>query len=335
MSIDGTVGAKGQGEITAILSLAGVEVTLSAPLLCKSHKSCAEGTEIEVSPEKLPWTTAVGVSNSGTYLEIVSEPTFSVTCLVLGVKVSDECVGSQSSAEVLNVAGGVEPMGQELPKANCSIGGAETGSVEFVSGSLTTLTGGGTLSVSGEFVKPLYEGEGPEKEILEGEWKEEEAGAHQYFTFNNAVPAQSVICQLAFTWTKQAASSVFIVNPAYAGCFYSGNGEKAAVTFGATCRYRFKAAMMIARGFRATLDLIGTGCEVKITFENTMCQIKIPGGGTNNQNLPWVYETNSGANLDIDAAFNMTYTAANCAAVIGAGGSTAYSGGMIAFGAKI
>jgi hypothetical protein len=334
MSIDGTVGASGEGEITAILSLSGTEVTLSAPLLCKSHKSCEEGTDVEVSPEKLPWTTVVGVSGSGTYLEIVSEPTFYATCLVLGIKISDECVGTDSSFEVLNVTGGVEPMGQFLPKANCTIGGTETGSLEFVSGSLATLSGGGTLSASGEFVKPMYEGEGVEKEILEGEWKEEEKGTGQYFTFNNGTIVTSVICQLSFRWAKQARSSEFVITPTYASCTYSGNGEKATVAFGA-CRYKFKVPMLIPRGWRATVDLIATGCEVKIMFETNACEIKIV-GGTSNQNLPWVFEENVGNDLKFNAMFTMVYTSANCAApIVATGGRTSYTGGMIAFGAKI
>jgi len=334
MSIDGTVGAGGEGTITAILSLSGTEVTLSAPLLCKSHKSCEEGTDVEVAPEKLPWTTAVDVSSSGTFLEIISAPTFYVTCLVLGFKTSDECVGTNSSFEVLNVTGGVEPMGQSSPKTNCSIGGAETGSLEFLSGSLDTLTGGGTLAVSGEFVKPMYEGEGVEKEILAGEWEEEEKGSRQDFTFNNGTIMTSVACQLTLRWATQNRGSELLVTPSFAGCIYTGNGEGAVVNFGA-CSYKFKAPTLIRsapREWNATVDLVASGCVVKITSANTACEIRIA-GGAGNQNLPSANTANSGRDLLVNAAFNMAYTSTNCSAPILEGTHTLYTGRMTVQGA--
>src|SRR5580704_4676511 len=60
MLMDGTLGPGGGAEVTAILSLGGVEVTRAAPLLCKSLKVCEESTtDVEWSPAGLPWKTTL------------------------------------------------------------------------------------------------------------------------------------------------------------------------------------------------------------------------------------------------------------------------------------
>jgi hypothetical protein len=147
----GSVGPNGEGEITEILTLAGVAVSLVSPVLCKRGAVCEESTtDIEVSPENLPWRGSLFLMEDGKFLtSVLGQTAYSVSCLVLGIKITDECSTTGAAFLVENVAGGVTSVGPGEPLANCSIGGAETGELEALAGNLlTALTG--TLSISSE-----------------------------------------------------------------------------------------------------------------------------------------------------------------------------------------
>lgn len=322
MVADGTVGPNGEGKITAILSLSGVEVTLSAPLLCKSHKTCEENaTDIEVAPEKLPWATKLVETEGGAFLETTTEYTYSVACLVFGIKVTDECTWKNSSFEALNVVGGVEYTGQSSPKGTCSVGGAESGLVEQLTGNMVLPTEGGTLTLSGEGSEPGYEGKGPEKEIEEGE-VEEKVNQHSY-EFDNGVVKRFVLCTATYRWLAQPPGPTFSIRPVYANCTYNGVALANPVT--SSCNYRFKQPVSLGGGmFWTTLDVVGVGCEVRMELGGG-CVVKVT-SGANNQNLTVVKEENKGANLKVIVLVNMAYTSAGCAAPIAAAGTTRYAG---------
>ena len=148
---DGTVGPNGEDLITKVLSLAGVAVSLSALLECSTDKFCESGTDVLVSPDGLPWKTLLILMENGKFLDIFFAPDYFTECLVLGLKVSETCSVAETGGEVVNVTGGVEAVGAPTPQANCTTGGTGAGIIEFVKGeNLTTLTGGGTLTVSSE-----------------------------------------------------------------------------------------------------------------------------------------------------------------------------------------
>jgi hypothetical protein len=145
----GTVGANGVDSVTEVQSLTGTAVTLTAPLLCKSHKFCEESTtDIEASPEGLPWTTKAYLTEAGAFSDLTVKASYSTSCLVLGIKVSEECTDENASYELLNVTGGIEAMGAALPDGNCTTGGSGAGEVTFLAGNLLKPTAGGTLTVS-------------------------------------------------------------------------------------------------------------------------------------------------------------------------------------------
>jgi hypothetical protein len=148
--LDGSVGPNGENEETEALTLAKVAITEAAPLLCKTLKTCeASETDIEASASKLPWHTFAFLSSNGAFLEMVLGETWKISCLVLGIKITDECTFPETTFGLKNVAAGVEIIGLSTPLGNCSVGGKETGEIEAGSGdgddSMT-----GTLAVSSE-----------------------------------------------------------------------------------------------------------------------------------------------------------------------------------------
>jgi hypothetical protein len=145
----GTSGPNGIDLVTEVQSLTGTQVTLTAPLLCKSHKFCEESaTDIEAAPEGLPWTTKAYLTEAGTFRDLTIKATYSTSCLVLGIKVSEECTDENASYELKNVTGGIEAVGAATPDGNCTTGGAGAGEVTFLAGNLLKPTAGGTITVS-------------------------------------------------------------------------------------------------------------------------------------------------------------------------------------------
>lgn len=151
VSLVGTVGSNGTSTVTGVLSLAGAEVTLTAPLSCESHKFCEEGTaDIELSPEGLPYPSLIFLMSNGEILRLTFIWKWFSACLVLGLKVSEECGWEDVEYQVKNVTGGVETTGTGTPGGQCTTGGAGAGVLTFVAGNLMTPTAGGTLSVASE-----------------------------------------------------------------------------------------------------------------------------------------------------------------------------------------
>lgn len=149
--LDGTVSSDGKDEVSTVLTLAGVTVTLTAPLLCKSNKFCEESaTDIEASPEKLPFLSQAELTEAGAFRDIVTAATYFTSCLVIGIKVSEECTATNASYEMLNLAGGIEAMEKVSPNGTCTVGGSGAGELTFAAGNLLKPTAGGTLSVSSE-----------------------------------------------------------------------------------------------------------------------------------------------------------------------------------------
>lgn len=148
-----------EAEYTTLLNLA--KETIGAlgglGLKCLGVKLCeAEGAEEWVV--LLPIAAHLLLDMGGT-IELLHylRPRFEFTCLVLGMTLTDECSAGGTeellTGRLANVTGGVEVSfsksiseeeGGELE--TCSLGGAKTG---IITGKLlTTLTEGGTLSVS-------------------------------------------------------------------------------------------------------------------------------------------------------------------------------------------
>ena len=146
----GTVGADGADTVTEVLSLAGAVVSLTALLKCETHKFCEAGTDINAAPENLPWNTRLVLMENGEFLDVFFNSGYFTECLVLGLKVSETCEIAQTGGKIVNVATGVEAVGQPSPNANCSSGGTGAGIIEFAPLNVTSLTAGGTLSASSE-----------------------------------------------------------------------------------------------------------------------------------------------------------------------------------------
>jgi hypothetical protein len=150
---DGSVGPNGEAEVTEVLTLAGTVVTLTAPLKCESAAVCEKSTtDVEVIPENLPWhLLLVLMESNGKFLEIWIGFANTIDCLVLGLKITDECQSENAAVEVSNVTGGVEAAEEALtPLGSCSIGGAGTGEFVPLKGNLLTTTSGELLTMSSE-----------------------------------------------------------------------------------------------------------------------------------------------------------------------------------------
>ncbi len=104
------------------------------------------------TPEGLPWTSLAYLTEGGAYEDATFGAAYFTECLVLGIKVSEECkVGTGgTSYEILNVGSGVEAKGETLPESNCTVGGTEAGIIEFDGENSLTLNSGAALSVSSE-----------------------------------------------------------------------------------------------------------------------------------------------------------------------------------------
>jgi hypothetical protein len=156
---DGSVGESGEAEITEVLSLAGAKIELVAGkwLICKSTtgSACEESaTDIEVAPDGLPWHGLLFLMENGEMLLVLnSVVTYTVVCLDLGLKITDECTAAAgTSGKIVNSATSAEEKGEATPKANCSLGGKETGVIEPLPGNqVLNLEGVGVFATSEGF----------------------------------------------------------------------------------------------------------------------------------------------------------------------------------------
>jgi hypothetical protein len=145
--LDGSIDPGGAVTWLEYLTLAGALISLINTLKCSNGtgSTCETSeTDIEFSPENLPWTGTIELVG-GVFDELLSKESYFISCLVLGIKVTEECTSENTLIEAKNVASGVEFVGVELPLGTCA-GTKETGEVEEIKDLLTSTEG--TLSVS-------------------------------------------------------------------------------------------------------------------------------------------------------------------------------------------
>jgi hypothetical protein len=142
----GSVGPSGEAEVTAVQNLTGIAVgELGGSLLpCKSETICENsGTDVLAAPRGLPWHTLAYLEEATKLFRyLLFSAGYDVECLVLGIKIVDECTSTNASDELVNNATSVEAVGALTPLGTCSIGGAGTENIENVgTNSTLTLTG--------------------------------------------------------------------------------------------------------------------------------------------------------------------------------------------------
>ena len=163
-SLDGTVGATGQDEITEVLNVAKEAVSTLGNLAllgtgsklpdCETETGCAEGTAaspIEVWPVGLPWKTQLFTMENGSVLDLIENFGYEMLCLVLSINAEDACSAADTNLLVQNNAAGdaSTPSGSVAePLANCTLGGAESGVNQTVGESKINLVSGVLLSVN-------------------------------------------------------------------------------------------------------------------------------------------------------------------------------------------
>jgi len=141
---DGSVGVNGESETTELL-VGSTPVSLTKPAVCKGIGGCS--APAEAAPENLPWHGQLFLTEGGLFRGAKSRGTYWSMCTVLGFLVEEECTLTNATAELLNVTGGVEVMGEATPLGECTTGGKEAAAITAVAGNLgKTLTG--TLTVS-------------------------------------------------------------------------------------------------------------------------------------------------------------------------------------------
>lgn len=143
----GSVGPSGEDEVTSVQSLTGGAVSElggAGGLVCKSETICENSaTDVIAFPRNLPWHTLAYLEEATKlFRDLVFSAGYDVECLVLGIKIVDECTATNASDELVNGATTVEAKGALTPLGTCSIGGAATGNIENVGvNSTLTLTG--------------------------------------------------------------------------------------------------------------------------------------------------------------------------------------------------
>jgi len=147
----GTTGPGATDEVTGVLSLTGVTVTLSAPLVCAEVSTC---TTSEVAPVDLPWlTTLTTATNDLLAANGAGNPGWEVVCKTSLGTVEETCTTADQNATVENDATEKDVLGKFLKEVTgtCSIGGANTGWVESSAADgagLISLVNGETLEAS-------------------------------------------------------------------------------------------------------------------------------------------------------------------------------------------
>jgi len=167
---EGTVGANGVDEVTAVFALGATSPTLELDekgengILCTALKTCekpAAGEDTEIWPVNLPFKTQLDLDKQeptlffdlaiGNGLGAGKEfPAYLILCLVFLVNVEELCESLIGTfGEVSNAATDVEPLGPLVPEGTCN-GNAEDGEIEnnVNNVALISLLNGGTLAVS-------------------------------------------------------------------------------------------------------------------------------------------------------------------------------------------
>ena len=143
--LDGFIGPNGADEITELLTLAGVAVSLTGltgtAITCTNSANCGEPLAWALN---LPWLSLLVLMEDGTETFfadlLVSEKTggtvaYEVECMSLGI--ADTCAVSEAASKVENITEGVNTEFADafttlagLKLANCEIAGTEAGVVE-------------------------------------------------------------------------------------------------------------------------------------------------------------------------------------------------------------
>jgi hypothetical protein len=142
------------------------------------------------------------------------------------------------------------------------------------------------------------------------------------FQFGNAGEKKTLACEEKYTWAQQAKGNKFVVTPSYpvnANCTY--NAAKAEVIPGGTCRYQFNQPIAVGAAWETTQSITPAGCEIKMKFEGSACEVKIKNKAAN-EGVSKVSLSNVGENLRIIPVVSpIKYTSAGCANPIAAAGA--------------
>ena len=157
---EGTIGTEGQDETTAVFDLEGKLIeeldasSATGGLKCVAdEKTCLVNSEIW--PVNLPFLTLLKLDTeeTETYWDVFDlnekalMPGYWIRCLTSIVTIEELCEAAEGAiGELLNVTGGVEPMGEVTPLGPCR-GIAGIGLISADPGGLITSTAG-TVSVS-------------------------------------------------------------------------------------------------------------------------------------------------------------------------------------------
>jgi len=159
---DGTVGAAGVDEVTAVLTLGGVNVLAldetgaTGGIKCTAETPTAKicEAESEIWPAKLPFKTQLDLDTEEVekYFDLVVEGEYFILCLVFGVSIDELCVAAAGSfGSVENEVGGVIATGAVSPLGECTkANGEKEKEVGLIESEFTliSLNSGDTLSVS-------------------------------------------------------------------------------------------------------------------------------------------------------------------------------------------
>ena len=150
----GSVGPSGEDEVTSVEKLGGgvVGELPTGGIVCKSETICENSTtDVLAFPRNLPWHTLAYLEEvSKLFRDLVFSAGYDVECLVLGIKIVDECTATNASDELVNGVTTVEALGALTPLGNCSIGGAGTGNIENVGANSTLSLTGQPVTISSE-----------------------------------------------------------------------------------------------------------------------------------------------------------------------------------------
>ncbi len=150
-SLIGTVGPGAADQVAEVLSLAGVKVTLAAPLTCTEVETC---TTSEVAPVNLPWLTTLLDATHDLLVDSVSgEPGWEIVCKTSLGTVEETCTTLTQTITLENDATEKDVLGAFFKEVNgsCTIGGGDTGFMQssVADGDvLISLTSGETLTTS-------------------------------------------------------------------------------------------------------------------------------------------------------------------------------------------
>jgi len=145
---EGTVGPNGEGSITKVFSLAGVEIKElpEAGISCTQEKTCETAL---ANPDGLPFKVIAEEDEGVFYLLIAGKYDF--TCTVIGIKIEELCEPPATpgfiGGAVTNLATDIEAGEVTEPLATCN-GNAEEGGLTNLKTNLIATVSGATLAIS-------------------------------------------------------------------------------------------------------------------------------------------------------------------------------------------